>query len=129
MESFANTPQGKAQAKRLVECRLALGCTSAMDFYNRYGKGKSQDGKDLFSYPQYQKYESGERLLSQKAAIQFAQIFKKDWEWLQNGEIELNTPQISEDFSNLSDEEKALILKYRKLQAENTDNNKSIRAS
>ena len=51
--SFANTPEGKAQAKRLTECRLALGCKSAKDFFNRYSNG-------LFSYPQYQKYESGE---------------------------------------------------------------------
>lgn len=110
MGSFANTPQGKSQAKRLVECRIALGCSSAKDFYLQYGKNKGMDGNDLFSYPQYQKYESGERLLGRKASIQFAQIFKKDWEWLQNGD-ELKTKD--NDFI-LTEEEKEIIKALRK---------------
>lgn len=111
MESYAYTPEGKSQSKRMVESRLALGCTSAKDFYNKYGKGKL-DGKDLFSYPQYQKYESGERLLGQKAAILFAQIFNVNWEWLKFGEI-------VEDFSNISEEEKNILREWRKNQAQN----------
>lgn len=100
--SFANTPEGKEQAKRLTECRLALGCLSAKDFFNQYNKG-------LFSYPQYQKYESGERLLGRKAAILFAKIFNVDWEWLQNG-----TPADDEEFKNMSDDEKEIVRNYRK---------------
>jgi len=75
----SNTPEGKAQAKRLVDCRLKLGCTSAKDFYEKYSNG-------LFSYQQYQKYESGERLLGSKAAMLYSSIFNVDWEWLKNGD-------------------------------------------
>lgn len=78
MKSYANTTKGKAQAKRMNECRLALGCSTAKDFFSKYSNG-------LFSYPQYQKYESGERLLCRKASILFAQIFNVNWEWLQKG--------------------------------------------
>lgn len=95
----------------MVECRLALGCNSAKDFYIQFGQRKGADGKDLFSYPQYQKYESGERLLGRKASIQFAQIFKKDWEWLQKGEEK----DVSDDeFSYLTEEEKEVIRAIRK---------------
>ncbi|MBQ2886375.1 MAG: hypothetical protein IJE43_21860 [Alphaproteobacteria bacterium] len=47
METYAFTPEGKNQSKCMVESRLALGCTSAKDFYNKYGKGML-GGKDLF---------------------------------------------------------------------------------
>lgn len=121
MESFANTPQGKRQALRLVRCRLELGCLSAKDFYNQYGKGRNLDGKDLFSYNQYQKYESGERILGRKAAILFAEIFQKDWEWLQNGNE-------SDEFAFLSDEEKDLVRNYRKSQTANGIKEKAVKA-
>lgn len=104
--SYANTPEGKAQSKRLIECRLELGYNSAKEFYDNESKGR-------FSYPQYQKYESGERLLSRKAAILYAQIFKKDWEWLQYGK-QAEKAIAHEDFSNLSEEEKNLIRNFRK---------------
>lgn len=125
MESYAYTPEGKSQAKRLVESRIAVGCSNAKDFYNQYGKGKGVNGKDLFSYPQYQKYESGERLLGRKAAILFAKIFNKDWEWLQKGDKILET---DEDFSNLSEEEKDLIRKHRKSQKTKSNQNTYTKA-
>lgn len=117
MVSFANTPEGKSQAKRLVECRIALGCSSAKDFYLKYGKNKGAYGEDLFSYPQYQKYESGERIIGRKAAIQFAKIFNKDWEWLQNGTIEEKTQD--EEFLILTEEEKEIIRALRKVKSAN----------
>lgn len=87
--NFSNTPAGKAQAKRLVDRRLALGCNNAKDFYDKYNKG-------MFSYPQYQKYESGERLLSKKAAILYSSIFNVDWEWLKDGDkVELEPVPIT----------------------------------
>lgn len=69
------------QSQRMVECRMKLGCRDAMDFYKKY----SQDGR-LFSYPKYQKHESGERRLNEKSAIAYAKIFNVDWHWLLNGE-------------------------------------------
>lgn len=69
-----------SQSQRLIECRLSLGCRDAMDFYKKY----SQEGT-LFSYPKYQKHESGERPLNEKSAIVYANIFKVSWEWLLTG--------------------------------------------
>lgn len=82
--NFANTVEGKAQSKKLVDCRLKLGCATAKDFYDKFNNG-------IFSYSQYQKYESGERLLSKKAAMLYANIFNVDWEWLKG-----NVQQIKE---------------------------------
>lgn len=82
MPNYANTPEGRAQAKRLTECRIKLGCGNAKIFFEQYSQGR-------FSYTQYQKYESGERLLSPKAAILYASIFNVDWEWLQKGDSAL----------------------------------------
>ena len=107
--SFANTPEGKAQPKRLTECRLALGCKSAKDFFNRYSNG-------LFSYPQYQKYESGERLLARGAAILYAKIFNVDYEWLQNGSQSEPKEEII-----LNEEEKEYIRNLRKSQKVDTN--------
>lgn len=76
--NYANTPEGKSQSKRLVDCRLKLGCVNAKMFFEKFSQGR-------FSYPQYQKYESGERLLSKKASMLYANIFGVDWEWLQKG--------------------------------------------
>lgn len=75
MNNFSNTPKGKIQAKKMIDCRLELGCNSARDFFDKFSKGR-------FSYTQYQKYESGERLLNKKSAILYANIFNKNWEWL-----------------------------------------------
>jgi hypothetical protein len=116
MVSFANTPKGKSQAKRLVECRISLGCSSAKEFYVRFSKNLSSDGGDLFSYTQYQKYESGERLLGRKASIQFAKIFKKNWEWLQNGTGEDN---VDDECLVLTEEEKELIKALRRIKSSN----------
>lgn len=69
------------QSQRMVECRMRLGCRDAMDFYKKY----SENGR-LFSYPKYQKHESGERPLNEKSAMTYAQIFMVDWRWLQSGE-------------------------------------------
>ena len=79
--NFSNTAEGKAQSKRLVDCRFKLGCPNAKVFFEKYSQGR-------FSYPQYQKYESGERLLSKKAAILYAGIFDVDWEWLKENHSE-----------------------------------------
>ena len=48
-------------------------------------------------------------MLGRKAAIQFAQIFNKDWEWLQNG----NEKTTDDEFMFLSDEEKEFIRAFR----------------
>lgn len=69
------------QSERLVLARLKLGCRDAMDFYKKY----SQNGR-LFSYPKYQKHESGERPLNEKSAITYSKIFNVDWEWLMRGD-------------------------------------------
>ena len=69
-----------AQSQRMVQCRLDLGCRDAMQFFKRY----ADEGR-LFSYPKYQKHESGERPLNEKSAMLYASIFKVDWKWLLNG--------------------------------------------
>ncbi len=69
------------QSERLVLARLKLGCRDAMDFYKKY----SQNGR-LFSYPKYQKHESGERPLNEKSAITYSKIFNVDWVWLMRGD-------------------------------------------
>ncbi len=68
------------QSQRMIQCRLQLGCRDAMDFYKKYA-----DGGRLFSYPKYQKHESGERPLNEKSAMLYADIFQVDWKWLLNG--------------------------------------------
>lgn len=99
MDSYANTPRGKAQSKRLIESRIELGYKSAKEFYDAYGKNGN-----AFSYPSWQKYESGERLLSPKAAVKFGAIFKKDPDWLINGDKNENLPKdvISIDILDVS---------------------------
>ena len=87
--NFSNTPEGKAQSERLINCRIALGHKNAYDFYLAYG----QNG-DAFSYPAWQKYESGERLLSAKAAVKFATILNKDADWLRFGDVTDNSVKI-----------------------------------
>ncbi len=69
------------QAGRMIESRLKLGCRDAMDFYKKFS-----DGGLLFSYPKYQKHESGERPLNEKSALTYARIFGVDWRWLLNGD-------------------------------------------
>ena len=69
------------QTERLISCRLKLGCRDAKDFYKKF----SQNGL-LFSYPKYQKHESGERRLNEKSAITYAKIFNVDWVWLLYGD-------------------------------------------
>ncbi len=73
------------QSQRMVECRMRLGCRDAMDFYKKY----SQDGR-LFSYPKYQKHESGERPLNEKSAMTYARIFNVEWQWLLRGKETVN---------------------------------------
>lgn len=85
--NYADTPEGKAQSERLVRARFELGCNSAKEFVEKYSDNR-------FSYTQYQKYESGERLLSKKAAMLYATIFNINWEWLKNGDA---TPTIPLD--------------------------------
>lgn len=92
--SYADTPAGKAQAQRIITCRLKMGCSNAKTFFDKYSNGN-------FSYPQYQKYESGERLLSKKAAILYASIFGVDWEWLKDGDS---------NRQNLSDNDKLKMI-------------------
>ncbi len=80
------------QSERMVSSRLKLGCRDAMDFYKKY----SQNGR-LFSYPKYQKHESGERPLNEKSAMTYARIFDVDWEWLLKGEVESIPQTVSID--------------------------------
>lgn len=80
------------QSERMVSARLKLGCRDAMDFYKKY----SQNGR-LFSYPKYQKHESGERPLNEKSAITYSKIFNVDWLWLLRGEQEKNAQTVSID--------------------------------
>lgn len=80
------------QSERMISCRLKLGCRDAMDFYKKF----SQGGR-LFSYPKYQKHESGERRLNEKSAIVYAKIFNVDWMWLLYGEAEKYTDTVSID--------------------------------
>ena len=80
------------QSERMVSCRIKLGCRDAMDFYKKY----SQNGK-LFSYPKYQKHESGERPLNEKSAITYAKIFNVDWIWLLHGDKKHQGTTISID--------------------------------
>lgn len=89
--NFSNTAEGKAQSKRLVDCRFKLGCPNAKVFFEKYSQGR-------FSYPQYQKYESGERLLSKKAAMLYAEIFDVDWEWLKDGDKIIQNLSIKQIF-------------------------------
>lgn len=77
------TEKDFVQSQRMVGCRMKLGCRDAMDFYKKH----SQNGR-LFSYPKYQKHESGERPLNEKSAMTYAQIFHVDWRWLLKGEKE-----------------------------------------
>ncbi len=80
------------QSERMISCRLKLGCRDAMDFYKKF----SQNGL-LFSYPKYQKHESGERRLNEKSAITYAKIFNVDWMWLLYGEVEKYADTVSID--------------------------------
>lgn len=77
--NFSQTEEGKSQAAKLLECRRKLGFRTAKEFFEKYGRAK--DG-ERFSYSQYQKYESGERLLGSKAANLYAKIFNVSAEWL-----------------------------------------------
>lgn len=81
--SYSETPQGKSQSQRMTTCRMNLGLNTGKKFYEKYSKGR-------FSYAQYQKYERGERLLNNKAAMLYASIFGVDWEWLKNGDDDVN---------------------------------------
>lgn len=80
------------QSERMISCRIKLGCRDAMDFYKKY----SQNGK-LFSYPKYQKHESGERPLNEKSAITYAKLFNVDWIWLLHGDKKHQETTISID--------------------------------
>ncbi len=80
------------QSERMVSSRLKLGCRDAMDFYKKY----SQNGR-LFSYPKYQKHESGERPLNEKSAMTYSKIFNVDWEWLLRGDNEIRERTIAID--------------------------------
>lgn len=91
--NYSQTKEGKAQSKRLIESRLELGYKNAADFFEACG-----GNGDVFAYPTWQKYESGERLLSSKAAIKFGKILHKDAEWLRYGDkAELNSDIIQID--------------------------------
>lgn len=94
--NYSNTKEGKEQSRRLVDCRLNLGYQNARAFFEKYGQEQ-----DLFSYSQYQKYESGERLLSKKAAMLYAKIFGVDWEWLKNGDTYNHALSEPADCTNL----------------------------
>ena len=80
------------QSERMISCRIKLGCRDAMDFYKKFSQGGG-----LFSYPKYQKHESGERRLNEKSAIVYAKIFNVDWMWLLYGEAEKYTDTVSID--------------------------------
>ena len=109
--NYSQTTQGKEQSKRIIECRLALGCKSAKDFFDKYSKGR-------FSYPQYQKYESGERLLSAKSAVLYGLIFNCNPDWLRFGDKN-KEPKPDDEFAVLTDEEKEFIRLFRKSKANN----------
>lgn len=87
-----NAEKNLKQSERMVSSRLKLGCRDAMDFYKKY----SQGGR-LFSYPKYQKHESGERSLNEKSAMVYAEIFNVDWMWLLYGEHQKNDKTVSLD--------------------------------
>lgn len=78
-----------SQTQRMVQCRIQMGCRDAMDFYKKYA-----DNGRLFSYPKYQKHESGERPLNEKSAMLYAGIFNVDWQWLLNGDDSVNAVQL-----------------------------------
>lgn len=110
----SQTLQGKEQSKRLIELRLALGCRSAKEFFDKYSNGR-------FSYPQYQKYESGERLLSAKSAILYSLIFKCDPDYLRFGKAPAKKQKDDNEFAALTDEEKEFLRLFRKSKASNSD--------
>lgn len=106
---YSETPEGKAQAERMFKCRLKKGCASAKDFFEKFSNGN-------FSYPQYQKYESGERPLSFKAAMMYADLFGVNWEWLKDGKGDTAEEKNCSNSDNniLSDKTENLLIKIIK---------------
>lgn len=86
------TEKNLKQSERMVYSRLKLGCRDAMDFYKKF----SQNGR-LFSYPKYQKHESGERALNEKSAMTYAEIFNVDWMWLLYGDEQKHSDTVALD--------------------------------